>query len=145
MDVEVKLPAEPTPVSFRHDIEPVISKAGCNMGACHGYSLGKNGFKLSLRGSDPDVDYAALTNEFFERRINRQDPGASLILAKPMGDVKHEGGLRFKHNSLSHQLLLQWITEGASGDLDSPVHLESIEIYPKVVVLSPGASSIIFS
>jgi hypothetical protein len=139
VDVEVKLPAEPTPVSFRHDIEPVISKAGCNMGACHGYSLGKNGFKLSLRGSDPDIDYAALTNEFFERRVNRQDPAASLMLAKPMGDVKHEGGMRFKRNSLSHKLILQWITEGAAGDIDSPVHLESVEIYPKVVVLSPSA------
>ena len=139
VDVEVKLPAGDVPVSFRHDIEPVISKAGCNMGACHGYSLGKNGFKLSLRGADPAQDYEWLTNEFFERRVNRQDPPASLILQKPLAEVKHEGGLRFKSGSLSHQLLLQWITEGAKSDVDDTVKLESIEIYPKIVVLSPGA------
>jgi hypothetical protein len=139
VDVEVKLPPGDVPVSFRHDIEPVISKAGCNMGACHGYSLGKNGFKLSLRGADAGQDYEWLTNEFFERRVNRQDPPASLILQKPLAEVKHEGGLRFKSGSLSHRLLLQWIGEGAKSDLDDAVKLEGIEIYPKTVVLSPGA------
>ncbi len=53
-------PTEP-PTSFRHEVMPVLSRAGCNAGACHGYSLGKNGFKLSLRGSDPELDFPAIT------------------------------------------------------------------------------------
>src|SRR5205823_6507428 len=51
--VTVQLSPGESPYSFRHEVMPVLSKAGCNAGACHGYSLGKNGFKLSLRGSDP--------------------------------------------------------------------------------------------
>ena len=56
--VNVQLPDAPVPYSFRHDVMPVLSKGGCNTGACHGYSLGKNGFKLSLRGADPEADFA---------------------------------------------------------------------------------------
>ncbi len=138
IDVEVKLPATPVPISFRHDVMPVLSKAGCNMGACHGYSLGKNGFKLSLRGADPAADYDWLTDEFFERRVNRHDPPASLILAKPTGDVKHEGGLRFRKDSAAYQTLLGWITEGANSDVEDPVHLESVSIYPPQAVVAPG-------
>ena len=89
IQVEVKLPAQSPPPSFRHDVMPVLSKAGCNQGACHGYSLGKNGFKLSLRGADPEADYLYVTDEFFERRVNRQNPPASLLLTKPLGDVPH--------------------------------------------------------
>src|SRR5438270_13284175 len=52
-----------TPVSFRNDVMPVLSKAGCNAGACHGNKSGKGGFKLSLRGQDPGVDYETLTRD----------------------------------------------------------------------------------
>src|SRR5688572_7446800 len=37
-------------ISFRNDVMAVISKAGCNLGTCHGNANGKAGFKLSLRG-----------------------------------------------------------------------------------------------
>ena len=50
-------------VSFRNDVMAVLSKAGCNAGACHGNKNGKGGFKLSLRGQDPDLDYDALTRD----------------------------------------------------------------------------------
>jgi len=136
--VDVQLPDKPRPSSFRQDVMPVLSKAGCNMGACHGYSLGKNGFKLSLRGSDPAHDYAALTDEFFQRRINPHHPPASLLLAKPLGDVPHKGGVRFEHGSLLHEQLLGWIREGAKSDLDSGVRFESLEIRPRKVVMKPG-------
>src|SRR5262245_57890428 len=79
-------------VSFRNDVMAVLSKAGCNQGACHGNANGKNGFKLSLRGEDPTWDFAALTHDTFGRRINRLDPAASLILLKATGSVPHEGG-----------------------------------------------------
>ncbi|MCX7385931.1 MAG: DUF1553 domain-containing protein [Planctomycetales bacterium] len=136
--VDVKLPATPQSYSFRNDVMPVLSKGGCNTGACHGYSLGKNGFKLSLRGSDAAPDYAALTDEFFERRINRHHPMASLLLTKPTGDVPHQGGVRFSRDSLMHELLLGWIREGAQSDLDDPVQIESLRIFPENAVLRPG-------
>src|SRR5262245_9420147 len=90
--VKVQLPAVEPPYSFQHEVMPVLSRAGCNMGACHGYSLGKNGFKLSLRGSDPAPDYFAITRESSGRRLNFQSPAESLLIAKPRGDVPHEGG-----------------------------------------------------
>jgi hypothetical protein len=136
--VKVDLPTAEPPYSFTHEVMPVLSKGGCNMGACHGYSLGKNGFKLSLRGAEPEKDFASLTEEFFGRRLNRHNPPASLILAKPLGDVPHKGGLRFDHGSLSHQLLLNWIAGGATSDLGDPAKLETVEVFPKQVVLAPG-------
>ncbi len=134
--VSVKLPAKEPPYSFRHEVMPVLSKGGCNQGACHGYSLGKNGFKLSLRGSDPADDYQWLTDEFFERRINRHNPPASLLLTKPLGDVPHEGGIRFPREGLLHQSLLGWIRGGAPSDLDNPIKLMSLDIAPKKIVLA---------
>ncbi|MEO8165386.1 MAG: DUF1549 domain-containing protein, partial [Betaproteobacteria bacterium] len=138
IQVAVTLPDAPRPYSFQHDVMPVLSKAGCNAGACHGYSLGKNGFKLSLRGSDAAYDYKAITDEFLERRVNRHDPTASLILRKPLGDVPHEGGVRIERDSLLHEYLLGWIEDGAQSDVNDPVTLKTIRIYPDNVVLRPG-------
>ena len=46
--------AAPTePVHFDTQIVPVLTKAGCNAGACHGAAVGRGGFKLSLYGGDP--------------------------------------------------------------------------------------------
>src|SRR5579863_10347183 len=69
-----------TEVSFRNDVEMVISKAGCNLGTCHGNATGKGGFKVSLRGGDLDMDYRALTQDVRGRRINCFEPERSLIL-----------------------------------------------------------------
>src|SRR5437773_9047636 len=80
-------------ISFRNDVMAVLSKAGCNAGACHGNKSGKGGFKLSLRGQDPDLDYLALTSDLSGRRINPIEPDKSLILLKPTTQVAHEGGL----------------------------------------------------
>src|SRR5207249_317349 len=91
--VKVQLPAAEPPTSFRHEVMPVLSRAGCNMGACHGYSLGKNGFKLSLRGADPEPDYYAIAKDAGGRRLNFQVPEASLLLLKPLGNAPHEGGV----------------------------------------------------
>src|SRR5205823_5769978 len=111
--VSVKLPPVEPPFSFRHEVMPVLSKGGCNSGGCHGYSLGKNGFKLSLRGADPDLDYVAITKDSLGRRLNVSAPAASLLVTKPGGDVPHEGGIRFTESSLSHDILVKWIKQGA--------------------------------
>ncbi len=112
--VTVQLPAAEPAISFRHEVMPVLSRAGCNAGACHGYSLGKNGFKLSLRGSDPDPDYTAILKQSFGRRVNPLAPETSLLVAKARGDVPHEGGARFQRGSLSDQILLQLDQPGRS-------------------------------
>lgn len=137
--VTVKLPDKAPGVSFRQDVMPVLSKGGCNAGACHGYSLGKNGFKLSLRGADAEKDYLALADEFSERRINRHNPSASLLLLKGMGDIPHEGGVRLDHGSAMHQTVLRWIAEGAKDDPASLPALVSVDIEPKIVTASPGS------
>jgi hypothetical protein len=137
--IRVRLSAAEVPVSFRHDVMPVLSKGSCNMGACHGYSLGKNGFKLSLRGADPDADYLALTEEFVERRINRNNAPASLLLLKALGDLPHEGGVRIDHGTPMHRALVQWIAQGAKNDPPSLPRLESIRVHPQKVTARPNA------
>ncbi|MGH7127081.1 MAG: DUF1549 and DUF1553 domain-containing protein, partial [Planctomycetaceae bacterium] len=87
------------PVSFRNDVMAVLSKAGCNMGVCHGNQHGKGGFKLSLRGQDPAYDFDVLTREASHRRTNLLHPERSLMLLKPTMQVPHEGGRRFEPGS----------------------------------------------
>src|SRR6516162_8936579 len=105
-------PAQAAPVSFRNEVMAVLSRAGCNQGACHGNQNGKNGFKLSLRGQDPDWDLDALTRDTLGRRTDRLRPEDSLVLRKATGSVLHEGGTRFGRDSLEYRLLSRWITEG---------------------------------
>src|SRR5437879_747075 len=103
-------------VSFRNDVMAVLSKAGCNQGACHGNQNGKNGFKLSLRGEDPAFDLAALTRDTLGRRTNPLQPADSLLLLKPIGAIPHEGGKRFPTGSAEYQILWRWIQEGSRPD-----------------------------
>src|SRR5205814_7387920 len=87
------------PWSFRNHVIPVLTKMGCNSGACHGALAGKNGFKLSLRGYDPDTDYDTLTRSAGGRRVSLAEPTASLILTKPSFAIPHGGGKRFAADS----------------------------------------------
>src|ERR1700674_1216681 len=82
-------------VTFLGDVAPILNKVGCTSGTCHGAAKGKAGFKLSLRGYDPQFDYEALLYDLSGRRFNRADPARSLMLAKPTQQVPHGGGLRF--------------------------------------------------
>src|SRR5687767_8914595 len=99
--------------SFRNDVMAVISKTGCNAGACHGNKSGKAGFKLSLRGQDPDLDLDVLTRDAFARRTDPMDPDGSLILLKATAQVPHEGGRRFGKDSPEYGILRRWIAGGA--------------------------------
>jgi hypothetical protein len=136
--VKVQMPPVEAPISFRHEVMPVLSRAGCNMGACHGYSIGKNGFKLTLRGADAVPDYTAIVKESLHRRINYQVPAASLLVAKPLGDVPHEGGVRFARGSLSHQILLNWIKQSTPEDLAEKTRVAGVRMVPDKLVLRPG-------
>ncbi|MDB5306294.1 MAG: hypothetical protein JWO38_496 [Gemmataceae bacterium] len=136
--VKVQLPAPEPPTSFRHEVMPVLTKAGCNAGACHGYSLGKNGFKLSLRGETPELDYFAIVKDSAGRRANFQAPAASLLIAKARGESAHEGGARFARGSLSDDILNRWIGQGAPDDLKDPVRVVAVRLVPDKLVLRPG-------
>src|SRR5436190_19506957 len=85
----------PPKVTFLRDVAPILNKVGCTSGPCHGAAKGKNGFKLSLRGYDPQFDYEALLYGLSGRRFSRADLARSLMLAKPTQQVAHGGGLRF--------------------------------------------------
>ncbi|HLW80129.1 MAG TPA: hypothetical protein VKU44_11085, partial [Terriglobia bacterium] len=78
LPVTVRDLEKPRPVSFVRDVEPILNKVGCTAGTCHGAAKGKNGFKLSLRGYDPEFDYDRLIHDVSGRRFNRADPARSL-------------------------------------------------------------------
>src|SRR5436190_21558183 len=86
-------------ISFTNEVEAVIAKAGCNLGTCHGNATGKGGFKMSLRGSDLDLDYAALTQDASGSRVNFFEPERSLILQKATQALAHERGRTFTKDS----------------------------------------------
>ncbi len=100
--------------SPRFDVEvmAILSKAGCNQGACHGNLNGKGGFKLSLRGEDPNWDYQVLTRDMLGRRTDRLSPADSLVLRKPTTRVPHEGGHRFDVESVEYRIMFDWIAGG---------------------------------
>ncbi len=138
IEVKVSLPKSDPPISFRHDVMPVFSLAGCNMGGCHGYSLGKNGFKLSLRGQDAGPDFNYVAQDSGSRRVNIHQPEASLLIGKAVGDVPHEGGVRFRRGSLSHQILRDWIAQGCPSDLGDKTEVVGVRVTPDRLILKPG-------
>ncbi len=136
--VTVKSAANP-PVSFVRDVMPVLAKTSCNAGLCHGAAKGKNGFKLSLRGYDPDYDYHALIDDVSGRRFNRAQPRESLMLLKPTQGAAHQGGLVFEENSRYYALLYRWIAEGVKSDSGTMQRANRIEVFPDAPKLSlPG-------
>lgn len=124
--------------SFVNDIEPILTKTGCNQGGCHGKLAGQNGFKLSLRGYAPEWDYDWITKEVNGRRINAAFPAESLMVTKPTGGVPHEGGTRFRGDSRFAQALTEWIAARApASPADEPVATR-LEVLPGDRLLQPG-------
>ncbi len=117
----VKLPGGETveKVDFERHVMGVFGRMGCNSGSCHGSFQGKGGFRLSLFGYDPQMDYLALSREIEGRRLNLTDPDNSLLLLKASGRVPHEGQTRFGRDSWAYQLLRTWIAQGARWHKDS--------------------------
>jgi hypothetical protein len=127
------------PVGFERDVVPALSKAGCNQGACHGTPSGKNGFRLSLRGYDPALDFLTLAREAGARRVNRVEPDASLILLKGSGAVAHQGGQRFTPASLPYRLVRDWVAEGLRPEPAGAPSLVRVEVLPAARVLDAPA------
>ncbi len=141
----VDIPSD-TLVSFSREVIPVLTRAGCNAGACHGTPTGKNGFRLSLRGYDPHLDFQNLTRDAAGRRINGTDPDASLILLKASGRVPHGGGRRFAPDSYMARVLRGWIAQGARDDSAAAARVTRLEVTPQRRILeattgSPGNNS----
>jgi hypothetical protein len=120
----------------------VLSKAGCNAGTCHGNKNGKGGFKLSLRGENPEQDYQSLTRDIFSRRVDLVQPEASLILLKPTTAVPHEGGQRFKPESEGYAILKRWVAARMPNDIQAAPVLKRIEVTPKEQVLVEPAREV---
>jgi hypothetical protein len=126
------------PPSFVHDVEPLLTRLGCNQGACHGKGAGQNGFRLSLRGYAPELDHLWLTRECDGRRIDPAAPEESLLLRKPLGKAPHEGGKLLREGSREHQVLLDWLRAGAPGPLKGEPEVRRLEVVPGSRVLRPG-------
>lgn len=128
------------PVSFRQEVMPVLARAGCNQGSCHGNLNGKGGFKLSLRGEDPAADFATLTRGMYARRIDSLRPTESLILRKPTGAAPHEGGPRFSAKSIEYRILHDWIAGGCRDD--HPSRLVNLAVTPTSRILFEPADRV---
>src|SRR5205807_6249968 len=118
------------PVSFRNEVMAVLSRGGCNQGACHGNQNGKNGFRLSLRGEDPAFDFLSLTRDMLGRRANPLRPVESLLLLKPTAVIPHEGGKRFGVGSFEYSILSRWIADGLRPDPAGTPTLEHLRVTP---------------
>ncbi len=123
------------PISFKLDMMPIFMKAGCNTGSCHGAARGKDGFRLSLFGFDPDGDYYRLTREIPGRRINLALPEQSLLVEKATGAVPHTGGQRFEADSEYNATFLRWLEAGAPNDVGEVPKVVAVEVYPEGAVL----------
>ncbi|MFO1065655.1 MAG: DUF1549 domain-containing protein [Pirellulales bacterium] len=126
--------AQASGIDFVHDVNPVLSRLGCNQGTCHGAQKGKAGFKLSLRGYDPLEDVRALSDDLASRRLNSSSPDLSLMLLKPIGEVPHEGGVLLTPDSVYYQTLRAWIAGGAKLNTESP-RVARIELSPNNPVI----------
>lgn len=126
-------------LSFIRDVLPVLSKAGCNAGACHAKPEGQNGFRLSVFSFDPQSDFHEIVQEARGRRIFPAAPNESLFLKKPLGQIPHEGGVRFSVGSPAHRLLVEWILEGMPYSVPHEPTLVRIEMFPKERRYKKGA------
>jgi hypothetical protein len=135
--VEVTGLNRPAPVSFEHQVIPILTKAACNSGGCHGKAEGQNGFKLSVFGFDPQADHRSLVAEARGRRVFPAAPDSSLLLLKAAARVPHGGGKKIDKDSLPYRRLRRWITEGAPFDNPSAAPVVAVEVEPAERVLAP--------
>ncbi len=135
--VTVAKAVDRSPPSFRNDVLPILTRAGCNSGACHGALAGKGGFKLSLRGYDGDTDHFVMTRQALSRRVDRTNPENSLLLLKATRTVPHGGGTRVEKGSWQAATLLEWVRGGAAGLSETDPKIVSLEVFPKYAVLKP--------
>lgn len=138
--VAVKGYRRPAPISFEHQVVPILSKAGCNAGGCHGKAEGQNGFKLSVFGFDPWADYQALVMEGRGRRVFPAAPQQSLLLRKATAQSPHGGGKKIAEGSRAYRRLVRWIAEGTPFDSAAVAPIAGIEVEPIQRILALDGS-----
>ncbi|WP_439629495.1 DUF1549 and DUF1553 domain-containing protein [Gemmata sp.] len=117
-------------VDFERHVMGLLSKVGCNSGSCHGSFQGKGGFRLSLFGYEPGIDFAGLTRDNLGRRITAVKPDESLLLLKATGQAAHDGGMRFGRDSWVYGVFREWVRAGAKWTPGSGA-IEKLEVTPK--------------
>jgi hypothetical protein len=127
-------------IDFERHVMGLFGKMGCNAAACHGSFQGKGGFRLSLFGYDPDLDYASLTRDNQGRRINLSDPDNSLLLLKATGAIDHGGLRRFAKGSWQYQMLRDWITSGMARNEGSGA-VKSITVTPSEIAVKKSGDA----
>ncbi len=135
--VSVRKVKEPSTRSFRNHVIPLLTRAGCNSGSCHGALAGKGGLKLSLRGFDPASDHFVLTRQALGRRVDRSEPARSLVLLKTTQAVPHGGGLKIEAGSADYHVLADWIAAGAPGPRPDDTRIQRLEVIPAAAILKP--------
>lgn len=126
----VKAAARKPGISFINDVSPIFTMSGCAGSNCHGSIRGQRGFKLSLFGNDPLLDYEAVTNPT-AKRIDRKEAAKSMLLGKATAQTPHGGGFRFAQDSLQYRVLLDWIEQGAPYDSGATPRIASLTVYPE--------------
>jgi hypothetical protein len=117
-------------IGFSDQVLPILSKAGCNAGACHASQYGKGGFKLSVFNSKPDEDHFNIVREGVGRRVSFLKPESSLFLLKPTSSVPHGGGQRIEKGSVDYQILAAWIAGGARGTDNASAKVTGLKVLP---------------
>ncbi|WP_197442684.1 DUF1549 and DUF1553 domain-containing protein [Lignipirellula cremea] len=117
-------------VDFGSDIEPLLSRFGCNSGGCHGKASGQNGFKLSLFGFDQEFDHESIARQAKGRRIFPASPDESLLLRKAANLTPHGGGARFSPDSEAYQMVRTWIARGAPPALPEAPRVVGLSVSP---------------
>ena len=136
--VSVEKARAPRVVSFKNEVAPVLTKLGCNQGACHGGQHGKGGFKLSLLGFEPNPDFIQIVKSAEGRRVTPFAPEESLLLQKPALEVAHGGGKRLQAGSPEYELLRLWLEQGAPGPIADEAVVKGLTVLPSRRVLEPG-------
>jgi hypothetical protein len=129
--------AEPS-IGFTEHVLPILSKAGCNAGACHASQFGKGGFKLSVFAFAPEEDHQAIVRDGIGRRVNFLDPAQSLLLLKPTLGVPHMGGKRLEVGSVDYQILQRWLASGAPPPSAAALQVTGLQVVPNRRVGAEG-------
>ena len=136
---------QPEKISFQREIIPILTKARCNSGGCHGKAEGQNGFKLSIFGFDAQADYDAIVSASRGRRIAVTNPINSLLVQKATAQIPHGGAQAILPDSQREQRLIRWIAEGATyrstedqAKDGTAAEIVRIEVEPQEQVLLAG-------
>lgn len=128
------------PVSFSREVEPILTKAGCNSGGCHGAQHGRGGFRLSLFAFDPAFDYFQIVQSNEGRRVVLGEPERSILLAKPALVMEHGGGEKLKLHGRDYLRIRQWLEDGAPPPAANDPVVTKLEVFPPKRLMTPGES-----